>query len=73
MITVVYMATLRDNGVVYNYPQSKAELMPHQEMPPFHIDTNGIVQLLLNLKPLAPGPDKIPTRLLKELSFVHLA
>ena len=66
------VAALRDNGVVYRDPQSKAELidtafstvftsedtstmpalsdMPHPEMPPIHIDINGIVQLLQNLK-----------------------
>jgi len=44
--------------------------MSHPEMPPIQIDINGIVQLLQNLKPSkAPGPDKIPTRLLKELAF----
>ena len=48
--------------------------MPYQEMPPIHIIINGIVQLLQNLKPSkAPGPDKIPTSLLKELDLsLHL-
>ena len=58
-------AALRDNGVVYSDPLSKAELInrafstvftnedtstmpalsdtPHPEMPPIHIDINGIV------------------------------
>ena len=34
------------------------------------IDPEGILHLLLNLKPNKdPGPDKIPTRLLKELAY----
>ena len=86
------MAPLQDNGVTYNDPESKAQIinkafssvfthedvstMPmltdsYPDMPPIQIDPEGILHLLLDLKPnKAPGPDKIPTRLLKELAPV---
>ena len=43
---------------------------PYPEMPPIDISTEGIIHLLENLDTSkAPGPDKVPTRLLKELAF----
>ena len=39
-------------------------------MPPIQINSEGILHLLLDLKSnIAPGPDKIPARLLKELAY----
>ena len=87
------VAPLQDNGVTYNDPESKAQIinkafssvfthedvstMPmltdsrsYPDMPPIQIDPGGILHLLLDLKPnKAPGPDKIPACLLKELAY----
>ena len=42
----------------------------YPDMPPIQINSEGILHLLLNLKPnKAPGPDTIPARLLKELAY----
>ena len=42
----------------------------YPDMPHIQINTEGILRLLLELKPnKAPGPDKIPSRLLKELAY----
>ena len=40
------------------------------DMPSIQICSEGILKLLLDLKPnKAPGPDKIPARLLRELAY----
>ena len=77
---------MQDNGVTYNDPQSKAELinkafssvfthedvftMPiltdayYPDMPPIQINSEGILHLLLDLKPnKALEPDKTPAHL----------
>ena len=42
----------------------------YPDMPPIQIDPEGILHLLLDLKPnKAPGPDEIPARLLRELAY----
>ena len=42
----------------------------YPDMPSIHINSEGILHLLLDLKPnKAPGPDKIPAHLLKELAY----
>ena len=74
------MAPLQDNDVAYNDPESKAQIInkafssvfTHEDVStmPIQIDPEGILHLLLDLKPnKAPGPNKIPARLLKELAY----
>ena len=48
-----------------NTPMSSTSLFP--DIPAISVTLNGVIKLLQNLKPYkASGPDKIPTRLLKE-------
>ena len=43
---------------------------PTPDMPPLQIHMEGVLHLLLSLKiSKATGPDKIPSRLLKELAY----
>ena len=52
-----------DNSL--NTPMSSTSLFP--DIPAISVTLNGVIKLLQNLKPYkASGPDKIPTRLLKE-------
>ena len=45
------------------------ENSPHRDMPDIVVEVNGVRKLLQNLNPRkASGPDKIPSRLLKELA-----
>ena len=61
-----YFSSVFTNEDTTNIPTLEEDPLP--EISPIHICPEGVAQLLHNLKPQKAGPDRLPSRFLKEVA-----
>lgn len=57
-------------NISHHFVLRKVSCNPFPEIPPIHVHSDGVSQLLHNLKPReAAGPDNLPSYFLKEVAY----